>query len=145
MLGTAIAANAEGYQVNTFSAKQEGMGHAGVAMPLGAESQLFNPGALAFSDKTFEISGAVSAISAHATATYDGADYKTDNGISTPMNFSAAFRIFDNFYGGLTFYTPYGARTGPAPCSTSRSASNASPSSPPCRGVFCPTCRSARA
>ena len=109
MLGTAIAANAEGYQVNTFSAKQEGMGHAGVAMPLGAESQLFNPGALAFSDKTFEISGAVSAISAHATATYDGADYKTDNGISTPMNFSAAFRIFDNFYGGLTFYTPYGS------------------------------------
>lgn len=34
MLGTAIAANAEGYQVNTFSAKQEGMGHAGVAHAL---------------------------------------------------------------------------------------------------------------
>ena len=109
LMGTALIASAEGYQVNTFSAKQEGMGHVGVAMPLGAESQLFNPGALAFSDKTFEISGAVSAISAHASATCDGIEYKTDNGISTPMNFSSSFRIYDNFYGGITFYTPYGS------------------------------------
>ena len=108
-LASALAASAEGYQVNTFSAKQEGMGHVGVAMPLGAESQLFNPGALAFSDKTFEISGAVSAISAHASATVDGVRYTTDNGISTPMNFSSSFRIYDNFYGGITFYTPYGS------------------------------------
>ena len=53
MMAGALAAWAEGYQVNTFSAKQEGMGHVGVAMKLGAESQIFNPGALAFSDKTF--------------------------------------------------------------------------------------------
>lgn len=85
------------------------MGHTGVAMSLGAESQLFNPGALAFSTKTFEISGALSAISAHASATYQGTKYKTDNGISTPMNISAAFRILDNLYGGVTFYTPYGS------------------------------------
>ena len=108
-LGAALVAGAEGYQVNTFSAKQEGMGHTGVAMKLGAESQLFNPGALAFSDKTFELSGAVSAISAHAKATHQGMAYKTSNGISTPMNFAASFRIFNNFYGGLAFYTPYGS------------------------------------
>lgn len=100
---------AEGYQVNTFSARQTGMGHAGVAMKLGAESQIFNPGAVAFSDKTFEISGSVAAISASATANYQGVDYKTDNGISTPMNFSANWRILDNFYGGIAFYTPYGS------------------------------------
>lgn len=108
-LVVAVAASAEGYQVNTFSAKQEGMGHTGVAMKLGAESQLFNPGALAFSGKAFELSGAISAISATATATHDGAEYKTDNHISTPMNVSTAFKIFDNFYGGIAFYTPYGS------------------------------------
>lgn len=104
-----LSAAAEGYQVNTFSTKQEGMGHAGVAMKLGAESQIFNPGALAFSDKTFEISGAISAIKSAATCTYGGTEYKTSSKIATPMNFSAAFRIYDNFYGGVTFYTPYGS------------------------------------
>lgn len=109
MMAGALAAWAEGYQVNTFSAKQEGMGHVGVAMKLGAESQIFNPGALAFSDKTFEISGAVSAIKSSATATVDGKDYDTSNKVSTPMNFSAAFRIYDNLYAGVTFFTPYGS------------------------------------
>ncbi|MDE7119591.1 MAG: outer membrane protein transport protein, partial [Muribaculaceae bacterium] len=110
VMGATVAmAHAEGYQVNTFSAKQEGMGHVGVAMKLGSESQIFNPGALAFSNKTFEISGAVSAIKASATCTHQGVDYNTVSGISTPMNFSAAFRIYDNLYGGVTFYTPYGS------------------------------------
>lgn len=64
----AAGASAEGYQVNTFSAKQEGMGHVGVAMKLGAESQIFNPGALAFMNKTMEVSGAISAIKSTAYA-----------------------------------------------------------------------------
>lgn len=34
--GTAVA---EGYQVNTFSARQEGMGHVGVALKLGGREQ----------------------------------------------------------------------------------------------------------
>lgn len=108
-LTLAATAFAEGYQVNNFSARQEGMGHTGTAMILGAESAIFNPGALAFSTSTFEISGGVSAIIPTATATYQGHEYKTDNKVSTPMNFSASFRIFDDFYGGLTFYTPYGS------------------------------------
>lgn len=105
----ALAMNAEGYQVNTFSAKQEGMGHVGVAMKLGSESQIFNPAAVSFMDKTMMISGAMSAIKATAKATIDGADYETSNKVSTPMNFSAAFRIYDNLYAGVTFYTPYGS------------------------------------
>ena len=109
MLAGALTAAAEGYQVNTFSAKQEGMGHVGVAMKLGAESQIFNPGALAFSDKIIDISGSVSAIKASATATVGGVDYDTSNKVSTPMNVSAAFRIYDNLYAGLTFFTPYGS------------------------------------
>ncbi len=105
----ALTAFAEGYQVNTFSARQEGMGHVGVAMKLGAESQIFNPGALAMSGKTLEISGSVSAIKATATATYQGTDYTTANKLSTPMNIATAFRIYDNLHAGIAFYTPYGS------------------------------------
>lgn len=104
-----FTASAEGYQVNTFSAKQEGMGHAGVAMKLGAESQIFNPAAVVFMDKTMEISGSVSAISATAKAWINGNEYESNNKVSTPLNISAAFRIYDNLYAGLTFYTPYGS------------------------------------
>lgn len=85
-----LGASAEGYQVNTFSARQEGMGHVGVAMKLGSESQIFNPGALAFSTETLEISAAVSAIKATAEAVVDGQTYSTANKVSTPMNVSAA-------------------------------------------------------
>lgn len=100
---------AEGYQVNTFSAKQTGMGHVGVAMKLGAESVIFNPAALSFSDKTVEISAGMSAIKADGKAIYDGNEYKTDNKVSTPFNLSGAFRIYDNLYAGLSLYTPYGS------------------------------------
>lgn len=104
-----LGASAEGYQVNTFSARQEGMGHVGVAMKLGSESQMFNPGALAFSTETLEISAGVSAIKATAEATVEGKTYTTANKVSTPMNVCAAFRIYDNLYAGATLYTPYGS------------------------------------
>lgn len=107
--GAFLNMSAEGYQVNTFSTKQEGMGHVGVAMKLGAESQIFNPAALSFMNKTMEISGSVSAISSEVTATYQNQQYKTSNKTSTPMNVSAAFRIYDNLYAGITLYTPYGS------------------------------------
>ena len=110
MAVAALPAMAEGYQVNTFSAKQIGMGHVGVAMKLGAESQLFNPAGMVFSDKTLELSGAVTAIKSSASATLpDGSKYSTSSKISTPMNVSASFRIYDNLYAGVTFYTPYGS------------------------------------
>lgn len=105
----ASAALAEGYQVNTFSARQEGMGHVGVALKLGAESNIFNPGALAFSDKTVDITAGLSAIKSTVTATHNGTEYKTSNKVSTPFNISAAFRIYDNLYAGVSMYTPYGS------------------------------------
>lgn len=106
---SAGAAHAEGYQVNTYSARQQGMGMTGVAAPLGSESVIFNPGALAAMTKNFQISGSISATSAHASATFEGNEYKSDNGISTPMNISAAFRVYDNLYAGVSFYTPAGS------------------------------------
>ena len=106
---TAGTAMAEGYQVNTFSARQEGMGHVGVALKLGAESNIFNPGALAFSDKSVDVTAGMSAIKSTVTANHNGVEYKTSNKVSTPFNISAAFRIYDNLYAGVSMYTPYGS------------------------------------
>ena len=106
MVCTALA---EGYQVNNLSARQQGMGSAGVAMSLGADSQLFNPGALALSDKTFEISGAITAIASRVSATHEGMKYTTDNDISTPLCIASSFKIYDRLQAGLILYTPYGS------------------------------------
>ncbi len=106
---TAISLMAEGYQINTLSARQEGMGHVGVAMKLGAESMFFNPGGLGFLDKTLQITGNVSGVMAKASAKIGADTYKTDNGVSTPICFNAAFSVYDNFKAGISFYTPYGS------------------------------------
>lgn len=106
---TTLSLMAEGYQINTLSAKQGGMGHTGVGMKLGAESMFFNPAGLGFSDKTFEINGTFTGIKANGTATHDGVKYDTDNGVSTPLSFNASFRIYDNLQCGVAFYTPYGS------------------------------------
>lgn len=108
-MAAVLNASAEGYQINTLSTKQLGMGHAGVALKLGAESMIFNPGALGFSRKTFDLSGSFTGIKAFVTATSDGHDYDTQNGWSTPMAFNAAFRVYDNLQAGVSFYTPYGS------------------------------------
>lgn len=105
----ALFSHAEGYQVNTFSARQTGMGHVGVAMKLGAESNIFNPAAVSFSDKVLDISAGMSAIKADASAFVDGKEYTTSNKVSTPFNLSASFRIYDNLFAGVSLYTPYGS------------------------------------
>lgn len=104
-----LPAMAEGYQINTLSAKQLGMGHTGTALKLGAESMIFNPGALGFSDRTIDISGSITGIKAIASAELNGKKYETENGISTPLALNVAFRIYDNLQAGVAFYTPYGS------------------------------------
>lgn len=108
-LTAAFHASAEGYQINTLSAKQLGMGHTGVAQKLGSESMIFNPAGLSFSDKTLDISASVTGIKAIASADYEGSTYKTHNGLSTPLAVNASFRIYDNLQAGVSFYTPYGS------------------------------------
>lgn len=104
-----LGAAAEGYQVNTLSTKQEGMGHTGVALKLGTESQYFNPGGLGFMDATLDIAGSFTGVLATATCRHDGITYTTDNKVSTPISASAAFSIYDNLKAGIAFYTPYGS------------------------------------
>lgn len=107
---TSMSLWAEGYQVNLFSAKQIGMGHTGTALKLGAESMIFNPGALGFSDKTLDITGSVTALKSNCSAEPStGGKYETQNPISTPLGFNVAFKIYDNLQAGITFYTPYGS------------------------------------
>lgn len=100
---------AEGYQVNTLSARQNGMGHTGTALKLGAESQIFNPGALGFLDANLEFKGSVTGIFATATATQGDNVYKTNNTASTPMSFNLGMSVYDNVKVGVSFYTPYGS------------------------------------
>lgn len=104
-----LAASAEGYQINTLSARQNGMGHTGTAMKLGAESMIFNPAGLGFLDETLEFQGSVTGIFAHATAKVNGVEYKTANDPSTPMAFNLGMSVYDNFKVGVSFYTPYGS------------------------------------
>lgn len=101
---------AEGYQVNTLSARQNGMGHTGVAMKLNAESMIFNPAGLGFMNRTIDFSGSVTGIFATATATMpDGKKYTTDNNPSTPLSLNLGMNIYDNLKAGISFYTPYGS------------------------------------
>ncbi|MCM1521935.1 MAG: outer membrane protein transport protein [Muribaculaceae bacterium] len=103
------AAMAEGYQVNTLSAKQLGMGHTGIALPLGGESMFFNPAGMGFMDKTLDVSAAITGIQPSCTATVDGKKYETDCAMSTPFNVNAAFSIYPNLKAGISIYTPYGS------------------------------------
>lgn len=104
-----VSALAEGYQINSLSAKQIGMGHTGIAMKLGSENMYFNPAGMAFMNKTFDLSGSITGICSEAKAKTDGATYETANKVATPMSFNAAFSVYDNFKAGISFFTPYGS------------------------------------
>lgn len=107
--GVFCGARAEGYQVNSLSAKQIGMAHTGIALHLGAESNFFNPAGLGFMDESFELTGSFTAVQAKATAHLpNGTSYQTDNNPATPIGIHSAFSIYDNLKAGISFYTPYG-------------------------------------
>ena len=109
MATLALGASAEGYQVNSLSAKQNGMGHTGVAQKLGAESMIFNPAGMAFMNRTIDFSGSFTAIFSSASAVYNETKYTTDSDPSTPMAFNLGFNIYKNLKAGVSFYTPYGS------------------------------------
>lgn len=107
---TTFTSNAEGYQVNTLSARQNGMGHTGTALKLGSESMIFNPAGLGYLQKQIDARASVSGIFATATCDVrDSGSFKTDNSASTPISVNLGFRIYDSFSAGISFYTPYGS------------------------------------
>lgn len=102
-------ATAEGYQVNGQSAKQGGMGNAGAALKLGAESMHFNPAGLGFMEKTIDLSAGVSAIFANAEFSKDNYKHEADNDASTPIYFYGGFKVYDFLSVGLSVTNPYGS------------------------------------
>lgn len=108
-LAATFSMAAEGYQVNSLSAKQEGMAHVGTGLKLGAESMIFNPAGMAFMDKTLDLTAKVSIIKSNVKATVNGNEYETSNDPSTPFAINAAFSIYDNLKAGITINTPYGS------------------------------------
>lgn len=107
-MGFAIA-NAEGYQVNTLSARQGGMGHTGVALKLGSQSMLFNPAGMAYMDDKAEVAGSFNALKPYAKCQTGGKWYDSDNDVSTPIFGSVACSINKDIKAGVSFYTPYGS------------------------------------
>lgn len=103
------AVMAEGYQVNTVSTRQLGMGHTGFALKLGAESQFFNPAGMAFMTDRVDLAASVTAISPTCTAIVGDSKYKTDNDVSTPFSVFASLSIFDNLKAGISIFNPAGS------------------------------------
>ena len=103
-------ANAEGYQVNTLSARQNGMAHTGVAIPLGAESMFFNPAGMTYMDNIIDFSGSFTAVIPVTKAILpDGSEYENARTTATPINIGIASKINKDWAVGITFYTPYGS------------------------------------
>lgn len=100
---------AEGYQANSQSTKQAGMGHVGTAMKLGAESMHFNPAGLGFLDKQVDISAGVAGVFTKASYKDGNYRHKSDNDPGTPLFVYAGFRINEHLAGGISLTTPYGS------------------------------------
>lgn len=104
-----LSANAEGYQVNSLSASQVGMGHVGTGMKLGAESMHFNPAGMAFMEEKLDFSVGASAVVPSAVCTYGGTDYNSNSTVSTPLYAYGAFSVNDKIKVGISLTTPYGS------------------------------------
>lgn len=101
--------SAEGYQVNSLSAKQLGMAHTGVSQKLNSESVWFNPAAAAYQEQRFTIAGEVTGISSMVTYSNSSNSAESDNKLSTPISLNANYKINDDLAVGLVFNTPFGS------------------------------------
>lgn len=113
-LAVTINIYAEGYQVNTLSARQLGMGHTGTALKLNSESIWFNPAATVFQKNKFDMSLGFTGI--YSSATYSTINYtgeklkaKSNNKISTPLFAYFNWKPMEDLSVGIGFTTPYGS------------------------------------
>ncbi len=99
---------AEGYQLNTQSARQMGMGHLGSALNLGAESMLFNPAGLTTMSSRVEAIFGVTAISSKVEYKKDSYSAITNNPIGTPIYGYLGVGVTDNLFAGISVTNPAG-------------------------------------
>lgn len=103
-----LPAFAEGYQINSQSTRQEGMGHTGVALKLGAESMLFNPAGMAFMNSKWDISLGVTGISSKVKHSQGNYKAETDNPLSTPLFGYIGYKPCKNLAVGVSITNPAG-------------------------------------
>ncbi len=113
LLGICLAATTAfggGYQVSLHSMRNIGMGLIGTSLTYDASSFFYNPGAAAFVQDKFSISGGVSLLMARTT--FQPKDvmgqYNIESILNTPLYFYFAFKPFDDLSIGLAVNTPYG-------------------------------------
>ena len=110
---------AEGYQINSQSVRQLGMGHVGAALKLGAESMLFNPAGLSFINSRHEVSLGVTTIFSkveyepvpNLNSWLDGSVIRpatTDNPMGTPIFGYAGLKLSERFAVGISITNPVG-------------------------------------
>ncbi len=105
-----VSLMAEGYQINSQSARQVGMGHLGTALKLGAESMLFNPAGLSYMNGKIDLSLGATAIFSKVTYNNVSGDYvaESDNPVGTPIFGYAGFKLSDKFFAGVSVTNPVG-------------------------------------
>ena len=103
-----VTANAEGYQINSQSARQTGMGHTGTALKLGAESMLFNPAGMSFMNSKFDISLGTIGIQSKVKFNGMGTETETDNPMSTPIFGYIGYKPCKNLAVGVSVTNPAG-------------------------------------
>ena len=103
-----LSANAEGYQINSQSARQWGMAHTGTALKLGAEGMTFNPAGLSFMNSKFDVSLGTILISSKVKFEQDGYKHQTDNPLSTPIYGHIGYKINNKLAVGVNVTNPAG-------------------------------------
>lgn len=99
---------AEGYQLNSQSTRQTGMGHIGTALKLGAESMVFNPAGLSFMQGTNEFSVGLTGIFSKVNFTSGSYSVDSDNPMGTPLFLYAATSLSDKLFAGISVTNPAG-------------------------------------
>ena len=103
-----LSANAEGYQINSQSARQWGMAHTGTALKLGAESMTFNPAGLSYMNSKFDVSLGTILIKSKVKFAQAGYNHETDNPLSTPIFGHFGYKINDKLAVGVNVTNPAG-------------------------------------
>lgn len=103
-----LSANAEGYQINSQSARQWGMAHTGTALKLGAESMTFNPAGLSFMNSKFDLSFGTILIKSKVEFEQENYKHQTNNPLSTPVFGHFAFKAGEKLAFGVNITNPAG-------------------------------------
>lgn len=102
----------QGYQVNLQGQVQQGMGSAGAALPIGASSMFYNPGASAFVDHNDIEIGATGVLSNILfTDANNGENWRSNSPMGTPFAAYGLYKPSDSSRVrlGLAVYTPFGS------------------------------------